>query len=84
MEKGGYWQRDMPFVVKRSDLKVERRPHLPHGGDEAGRPDSLEIDGQLALEMNDPAPLSGKGNDRFGFSSWATIPTSTTSGSRAL
>jgi hypothetical protein len=30
-----------------------------------------ELDGKPALEMNDPAPLSGNGHDRFGFSSWA-------------
>ena len=30
----------------------------------------MEIDGKPALELNDPAPLSGTGNDRFGFSSW--------------
>jgi hypothetical protein len=29
------------------------------------------MDGQIALEMTDPAPLSGSGHDRFGFSSWS-------------
>jgi len=71
MEKGEYWQRDTPFVVKRGDLKVERGRtyHVvvtKHGGKLR-----WEMDGQLALEMDDPAPLSGTGHDRFGFSSWA-------------
>src|ERR1700682_3637725 len=71
MEKGGYWQRDTPFVVKRSDLKVERGRTYHMAVTKQGGRIRWEIDGQLALEMTDPAPLSGKGNDRFGFSSWA-------------
>jgi len=71
MEKGGYWQRDTPFVVKRSDLKVERGRTYHMVVTKQGGRIRWEIDGQLALEMTDPAPLSGKGNDRFGFSSWA-------------
>jgi hypothetical protein len=30
-----------------------------------------ELDGDIALELVDPAPLSGSGHDRFGFSSWS-------------
>jgi len=71
MEKGGFWQRDTPFVVKRSDLKVERGRTYHMVVTKQGGRIRWEIDGQLALEMTDPAPLSGKGNDRFGFSSWA-------------
>jgi hypothetical protein len=29
-----------------------------------------EVDGRTALDFDDPAPLSGEGHDRFGFSSW--------------
>lgn len=28
------------------------------------------LDGQLAMEFDDPAPLKGRGHDRFGFSTW--------------
>jgi hypothetical protein len=71
MEKGEYWEREMPFVVKRMDLKVERgRTYHMKVTRQGGRL-RWEIDGQLALEMEDPAPLSGNGHDRFGFSSWA-------------
>jgi hypothetical protein len=71
IEKGEYWQRDTPFVVKRSDLKVERGRSYHMTVTKQGGRIAWEIDGQLALEMTDPAPLSGAGNDRFGFSSWA-------------
>ena len=71
MEKGEYWQRDTPFVVKRADLKVERGRTYHMVVTKQGGLLRWEMDGQLALEMNDPAPLSGSGHDRFGFSSWA-------------
>jgi hypothetical protein len=71
MEKGEYWQRDTPFVVKRGDLKVERGRTYHVSVTKQGGRLRWEMDGQLALEMNDPAPLSGSGHDRFGFSSWA-------------
>jgi hypothetical protein len=71
MEKGQYWQRDTPFVVKRSDLLVARGRTYHMLVTKQGGRIRWEIDGQLALEMVDPAPLSGSGNDRFGFSSWA-------------
>ena len=71
LEKGEYWQRDTPFVVKRTDLKVERgRTYHVVVTKQGGRL-RWEMDGQPALEMDDPAPLSGSGHDRFGFSSWA-------------
>ena len=71
MEKGEYWQRDVPFVVKRTDLKVERSRTYHMAVTKQGGLIRWEIDGQLAMEMTDPAPLSGAGNDRFGFSSWS-------------
>jgi hypothetical protein len=71
MEKGEYWQRDTPFVVKRVDLKVERGRSYHVVVTKQGGLLRWEMDGQPALEMNDPAPLSGTGHDRFGFSSWA-------------
>jgi hypothetical protein len=71
IERGDYWGKDMPFVVKRLDLRVERG-HTYHVV-VTKRAGSLrwELDGNLALEMTDPAPLEGSGHDRFGFSSWA-------------
>ena len=71
MDKGEYWQRDVPFVVKRSDLKVERGRTYHMAVTKQGGRIRWEIDGQAAMEMTDPSPLSGSGNDRFGFSSWS-------------
>jgi hypothetical protein len=71
MEKGEYWDRDTPFVVKRLDLKVERGRKYHVVVTKRGGRLRWEMDGQLALEMEDPSPLSGSGHDRFGFSSWA-------------
>ena len=71
MEKGEYWQRDVPFAVKRTDLKVERGRTYHMTVTKQGGRIRWDIDGQLAMEMTDPSPLSGKGNDRFGFSSWS-------------
>ncbi len=70
LSSGHYFSTETPFVVVRTDLKVEKskRYHIEltrRGGDLR-----WEIDGTLALELRDPAPLSGKGHDRFGFSSW--------------
>lgn len=70
LEKGKYFDTETPFVVVRPDLKVEKgkRYHMVI----TRRAGALrwEIDGALALELRDPAPFSGKGHDRFGFSSW--------------
>ncbi len=70
LEKGKYFGTETPFVVVRPDLKVVKgqRYHMVitrHAGNIR-----WEIDGALALELRDPAPLAGKGHDRFGFSSW--------------
>ena len=70
LEQGKYYGTTTPFVVVRTDLKVERskRYHMVitrRGGDLR-----WEVDGALALEMKDPAPLKGRSHDRFGFSSW--------------
>ncbi|MGZ6124193.1 MAG: hypothetical protein ACXWLR_04485, partial [Myxococcales bacterium] len=71
LEKGEYWQRDTPFVVKRLDLQVTRGRTYHMVVTKQGGRIRWEMDGQLALEMTDPAPLSGSGHDRFGFSSWS-------------
>ncbi len=71
LEKGEYWQRDTPFVVKRLELKVTRGRTYHMVVTKQGGRIRWEMDGQIALEMTDPAPLSGPGHDRFGFSSWA-------------
>ena len=71
IEHGDYWQKDTPFVVRRSDLKVERGRTYHVVVTKRGGTLRWELDGNLAIEMTDPAPLSGPGHDRFGFSSWA-------------
>jgi hypothetical protein len=71
ISQGKYFDRDTPFVVKRTDLKVERA-HTYHVV--VTRKSGVlrwELDGRPALEMVDPAPLNGTGHDRFGFSSWS-------------
>ena len=62
---------DGPFVVKREDLKVERSRKYHMVVTRRGGTLRWEIDGVPALELVDPAPLSGSSHDRFGFSSWA-------------
>jgi len=71
MEKGQYWDRDTPFVIKRLDLKVERGRAYHMAVEKRGGRIRWDIDGQVAMEMIDPAPLFGSGHDRFAFSSWA-------------
>jgi hypothetical protein len=71
MEHGTYFDADTPFVVKRPDLKVIKGHPYHVVVTRRGGYIRWELDGQLAMEMNDPKPLSGSGHDRFGFSSWA-------------
>jgi hypothetical protein len=71
LEKGTYYGEETHIVVKRTDLKVERGRRYHMRVIKQGKLVRWEIDGHVALELNDPAPLSGKGHDRFGFSSWA-------------
>jgi hypothetical protein len=71
LEQGTYFDRGTPFIVKRTDLKVDKGRTYHVLVTRKGTLLRWEIDGKLALEMTDPAPLSGTGNDRFGFSSWA-------------
>jgi hypothetical protein len=67
---GRYFETETPVVVKRSDPKVVKGTRYHMVVTKKGNLVRWEIDGQLMLELNDPAPLSGKGHDRFGFSSW--------------
>jgi hypothetical protein len=71
LQAGKFYGRDTPFVVKRTDLKVERGRTYHMVVTKQGGILRWEIDGKPALELVDPAPLSGSGHDRFGFSSWA-------------
>lgn len=71
LEDGSYFGAETPFVVKRSDLKVERGRTYHMVVTKKGGLVRWEMDGQTALELSDPAPLSGAGHDRFGFSSWS-------------
>ena len=70
LEKGNYYAPDTPLVVKRLDLKVERGRTYHESITRRGPLIRWEQDGQLVLELNDPAPLPVEGHDRFGFSSW--------------
>ena len=71
LQDGKYFSADTPFVVKRADLKVERGHTYHVIVTKKGGTLRWQMDGVPALEMVDPAPLSGSGHDRFGFSSWS-------------
>jgi hypothetical protein len=71
LESGKYFGPETPFIVKRMDLKVEKGRTYHVVVTKKGGLLRWELDGQEALEMQDPAPLSGSGHDRFGFSSWS-------------
>jgi len=71
LQDGKYYGTQTPFVVKRMDLKVEKGHRYHMVVTRKGGTLRWEIDGVPALEMVDPAPLSGSGHDRFGFSSWS-------------
>jgi hypothetical protein len=71
LQDGKYYDRDTPLVVKRTDLKVEKGRAYHMVVTKKGGTLRWEIDGVPALELVDPAPLSGPGHDRFGFSSWS-------------
>jgi hypothetical protein len=70
LDKGRFFERDTPFVVKRLDLRVEKGKTYHMAITRRQKLIRWEIDGALALELDDPAPLTGSGHDRFGFSSW--------------
>lgn len=71
LAEGKFYGRDTPMVVKRTDLKVEKGRTYHMVVIKKGGILRWELDGVPALELVDPAPLSGTGHDRFGFSSWA-------------
>ena len=70
LEAGTYYETETPFLVRRRDLKVVKGKTYQTVVTKKGGLIRWEIDGQLVHELRDPAPLSGKGHDRFGFSSW--------------
>ena len=70
LDSGSYYEKDTPLVVKRTDLRVERGRTYHMTITRRGKLLRWDIDGKTALELDDPAPLSGSGHDRFGFSSW--------------
>jgi len=71
LEAQSFYQRETPVVVKRGDLRVEKGRTYHMVVTKQGGLIRWEMDGRPVLELNDPAPLSGSGHDRFGFSSWA-------------
>jgi hypothetical protein len=70
LDDRSYYRKDTPLVVKRTDLSVERGRTYHMTITRRGDLLRWEIDGKMALELSDPAPLFGSGHDRFGFSSW--------------
>jgi hypothetical protein len=70
LEAGSYYGEDTPLTVKRTDLRVERGRKYHMVVTRKGSIVRWEIDGNLALELADPAPFAGSNRDRFGFSSW--------------
>jgi hypothetical protein len=70
LEAGTYYDEDTPLTVTRTDLRVERGRTYHMAITRKGRLVRWEIDGNLALELDDPAPLPFASHDRFGFSSW--------------
>ena len=70
LDAGTYYGRDTPMVVVRQDLKVVKSKTYHVVVIKKGGVIRWELDGQLALELRDPTPLSGNDHDRFGFSSW--------------
>jgi hypothetical protein len=70
LEKGAFYKVDTPVAVKRTDTRVDRGRTYHVTVTRKGPLIRWENDGVLVLELHDPAPLSGSGHDRFGFSSW--------------
>jgi hypothetical protein len=66
-----YYGRETPVVAKRTDTKVEKGRTYHMAVTRQGNTIRWEMDGKPMLELVDPAPLSGSGHDRFGFSSWS-------------
>jgi hypothetical protein len=56
---------------ERRDRKVEPRRSYRMRVERRGGTLRWLVDGEPFLEYDDPAPLHGRGHDRFGFSSWA-------------
>jgi hypothetical protein len=71
LAEGTYFKSETPLVVKRNDPKVVKGQRYHMVVSKQGGKVRWEVDGAPMLELNDPAPLSGTGHDRFGFSSWA-------------
>lgn len=56
--------------VERRDRKVEPGRTYRMRIERKGRTLRWFVDGELFLQLDDPAPLAGPGHDRFGLSSW--------------
>lgn len=71
LASGKFFDQDTPVVVKRTEPKVVRGQRYHMKITKKGGRVRWELDGALQLELEDQAPLDGRGHDRFGFSSWA-------------
>lgn len=66
----GLYRKDSRVRVEASPFKVEIGRQYHWRIERRGKVLSWFIDGQPFMRFEDPLPLTGKGNDRFGFSSW--------------
>lgn len=66
----GLYQADTRVRVESNPFRVEPGRVYHWRIERRGKTISWSIDGQPFMRFEDPLPLTGKGHDRFGFSSW--------------
>ncbi len=66
----GLYRADTRVRVEASPFRVEQNRSYHWRIERRGKVISWLIDGQPFMRFDDPLPLTGKGHDRFGFSSW--------------
>lgn len=66
----GLYQADTRVRVESNPYRVEPGRTYHWAIERRGKTISWFIDGQPFMRFDDPIPLTGKGHDRFGFSSW--------------
>ena len=68
--EAGLYRNDTRVRVEGNPFKVEIGRAYHWRVERRGKVISWMIDGQPFMRFEDPLPLTGKGHDRFGFSSW--------------
>ena len=66
----GVYRNDTRVRVEADPFKVEIGRQYHWRIERRGKVISWFIDGNPFMRFEDPLPLTGKGHDRFGFSSW--------------